>query len=41
MHVRNGEGLSPVIARSASDEAIHLRGAMDCFAGARNDGEAA
>jgi hypothetical protein len=32
----------PVIARSDSDEAIHLslRGTMDCFATARNDEQA-
>ena len=37
---RDREGVFYVIARSDSDEAIHLslRGKLDCFAYARNDG---
>jgi hypothetical protein len=34
-----GDPSPAIIARSASDEAIHLYRAMDCFADARNDGK--
>jgi hypothetical protein len=37
---RQGAPLLAVIARSVSDEAIQLASlTLDCFAGARNDGE--